>query len=137
MPILRVLGALVLFAIFGQGLAQLRNGTYEVRFYDPRTKRIEAQPKGLPPGQVRRGFVSGLRFAVLDMMNGFQGPIRKAGKDYEFVFAEGPAGKVKGKPEVARVRLSADGKTLTFIMKGIARMTWHWKRQEVPIRLPY
>ena len=124
-------------ALAGPAAAQLLDGTYEVRFYNPATKRIEPQPKNLPPGQVRRGLIQGMRFAVLDMMSGFQGPIRNRGKRYEFVFEEGPAGKPKGKPEVARVTASKDRKTLSLTMRGTVMMVWIWQNASLPIKLPY
>lgn len=132
-------GALFCFiALAGVGAGQLRDGTYETRFYDPRTKRVEPQDKkNLPPGQIRIGLIQGKRFAIMDMMVGFQGPIRKKGNIYEFVFEEGPAGKPKGKPDVARVTPSKDKKTLTFVMRGKTMMVWIWQSPTIPIKLPY
>ena len=133
----RLAWTICLLALAGIASAQLRDGTYETRFYDPKTKRVEPQDKNLPPGQIRRGFIQGKRFAIMDFMVGFQGPIRKKGTFYEFVFEEGPAGKPKGKPDVARVTPSKDKKTLTFVMGGKTVMVWIWKDARVPIKLPY
>lgn len=115
----------------------LLDGTYEVAFYNPATKKIEPQSKDLPPGQIRRGYIRGSRFAIVDMMVGFQGPIRKNGAKWSFVFEEGPAGKVKGKASIADVTASADMKTLTFKLKADTMMVWTWKESKVPFKLPY
>ena len=127
-----------LIALAGIDFAQLRDGTYETRFYDPRTKRVGPQDKkNLPPGQIRIGLIQGKRFAIMDMMSGFQGPIRKKGTAYDFVLEEGPAGKPKGKPDVARVTPSKDKKTLTFVVRGKTIMVWIWQNSRVPVKLPY
>jgi len=133
----RLIAVLGIAWVAAIGSAQLMDGTYEVQFYNPIAKKVERQDKSLPPGQIRRGLIQGKRFAILDMMSGFQGPIRKKGRAFEFVFEEGPAGRPKGKPEVAKATLSKDRKTLTLEMKGKVFMVWIWQTAKLPIKLPY
>lgn len=117
--------------------ASLLDGRYEVALYNSSTKKIEAQPRDLPPGQVKHGYIQGGRFAIVDMMVGFQGPIKKHGKNWKFIFEEGPSGKVKGKLTVGVVTASSDRKVLSFRIDDIPVMVWTWKEAKVPFKLPY
>lgn len=114
----------------------LLTGTYDVQLYDPATGMPHTADEKLPPGQRKKGVVQGKRFAVMDMMSGFQGPIRIRGKAIEFVFEEGPAGKTP-KPEVATVQTSKDKNVLTILMRGKRVMVWTWRTATPAISLPY
>ena len=114
----------------------LLTGTYDVQILDPETGLPHTPDEQLPPGQRKKGIVQGKRFAVLDMMSGFQGPIRVRGKAIEFVFVEGPAGKTP-KPEVATVQFSKDKKSLTIVIRGKRVMLWTWRTPVPAISLPY
>jgi len=138
-----VLGAIALLCAVGWQRAVepvpggLLTGTYDVRLYDPSTGKPHIQDESkLPPGQRKHGIVQGKRFAVLDMMSGFQGPIRVRGKAIEFLFEEGPAGKAT-KVEVGTVVPSKDKKTLTVMMRGKRVMVWTWRTATPAIKLPY
>lgn len=114
----------------------LLTGTYDVQIFDPVTGMPQMADEKLPPGQRKKGIVQGKRFAVVDMMSGFQGPIRVRGKSIEFVFEEGPAGKTP-KPEVATVMATMDKKILTISMRGKRVMAWTWRTAVPAISLPY
>jgi hypothetical protein len=115
----------------------LLTGTYDVHLYDSSTGKPHVQDESkLPPGARKQGIIQGKRFAVVDMMSGFQGPIRVRGKAIEFLFEEGPAGKI-AKVDVATVVPSKDKKTLTLMMKGKRIMVWTWRNAAPAIKLPY